>query len=225
MMTALNIGPVSIAIEADKSAFQLYRSGVMDDYAGCGQVFDHGVLAVGYGTLNGSDYYKVKNSWGASWGLHGYILMGRGPNYTNGMCGMLKSASYPTGGHTVQPGPKPTPGEHHYGKPTADGVCEDGDHKMDVPGESGSFCSPKCKNDESCPPAPNGWGGLSECTLRDTTTGEQYCAVECFGLTGDCGTSGATCQTKSGQYIGICLYPTATKYGIFTPKNKSDPRH
>ena len=33
--------PVSIAIEADKSAFQLYKSGVLDNKS-CGNKLDHG---------------------------------------------------------------------------------------------------------------------------------------------------------------------------------------
>merc|ERR1712195_10941 len=65
MRAALALGPVSIAIEADQMAFQSYTSGVIT--SGCGKQLDHGVLAVGYGNLNGDDFILVKNSWGAGW--------------------------------------------------------------------------------------------------------------------------------------------------------------
>lgn len=94
MMSALSQQPVSIAIEADQSAFQLYKSGVFT--AACGTKLDHGVLAVGYGSLDGVDYYKVKNSWGSSWGMNGYILLARGISQAEGQCGMLSGPpSYP----------------------------------------------------------------------------------------------------------------------------------
>lgn len=95
MMSALAQQPVSIAIQADQTDFQLYKSGVFT--GSCGTKLDHGVLAVGYGSLDGVDFYMVKNSWGTTWGDNGYIRMGRGKEFNAGagQCGMLMQASYP----------------------------------------------------------------------------------------------------------------------------------
>jgi C1A family cysteine protease len=94
LLTAIAQQPVSVAVEADQSVFQFYSGGVMD--SACGTQLDHGVLAVGYGTDAGKDYYIVKNSWGADWGMAGYILLARGAKFNpSGQCGIQQMASYP----------------------------------------------------------------------------------------------------------------------------------
>jgi len=90
LKSAVNVGPVSIAIQADQSGFQFYSSGVFS--GACGNQLDHGVLLVGYGTEGGDDYWLVKNSWGASWGENGYIKLVQGQD----QCGLADAASYPT---------------------------------------------------------------------------------------------------------------------------------
>jgi len=102
LKAAVAQGVVSVAIEADQMVFQSYGGGVLDK-PGCGTQLDHGVAAVGYGTDGGKDYWKVRNSWGASWGESGYIRMARGQNY----CGIALSASYPTGATAAGPAPAP----------------------------------------------------------------------------------------------------------------------
>jgi len=75
-------GAVLTAIKADDTAFQNFQTGVFNECSS--SVQNHAVLAVGYGTENGQDYWLVKNSWGDSWGDSGYIKIARG----SGMCGI-----------------------------------------------------------------------------------------------------------------------------------------
>lgn len=92
LMEAVSQGPVSVAIEADQAIFQLYKGGVLT--GDCGAKLDHGVLVVGYGTLNGTDYWTVKNSWGPQWGENGFIRIQRGLP-ADGQCGIKDGPSYP----------------------------------------------------------------------------------------------------------------------------------
>ncbi|XP_072396219.1 cathepsin K-like isoform X2 [Diabrotica undecimpunctata] len=88
-------GPVSVIINVTPN-FQFYVSGVFDDDNCNPDQLNHSALVVGYGISNGQYYWIVKNSWGTSWGMNGYILMSRNKN---NQCGISRSAVYATVGN------------------------------------------------------------------------------------------------------------------------------
>ncbi len=88
-----NVGPISIGIDAAHKSFVFYASGVFYEPE-CGnkpEDLDHAVLLVGYGQLDGQDYWLVKNSWSTNWGNDGYVLMSQKDNN----CGVTTSATFP----------------------------------------------------------------------------------------------------------------------------------
>jgi len=79
-------GPLSIVVDAEE--WSSYTGGVLTT---CGTTLDHAVQAVGIDTANG--YWKVRNSWGTSWGESGFIRLAYGKN----TCGLASDANYVVG--------------------------------------------------------------------------------------------------------------------------------
>jgi C1A family cysteine protease len=223
LKAAVAAGPVSVAIEADQSGFQFYKTGVFS--GACGTKLDHGVLVVGYGTSSGSDYWQVKNSWGTTWGMQGYIQLARNTGSHGGQCGVAMQASYPIiSSHGPAPGPPappspptpPSPPSPPAGSFYEAPPCQSSEQAVRVQGVSGSFCSPTCSNG-SCPAAPAGSTAQGQCILSTGGSSQPTnCALVCGGASsrkllggggsGGCPT-GATCQHIQGT--GICTYPAA----------------
>jgi len=213
LLAAVAKQPVSIAIEADKSAFQLYKGGVLDNPA-CGEKLDHGVLLVGYGTDSGKDYWKIKNSWGATWGESGYIRFIRNKN----QCGLANQPSFPTG---AKPAPKrppapppPPPAPPHYEDPKKG--CASDEHVTTLPGIPGSWCAPHCVPlIKSCPKnKPAGVKAIPFCSVPANSSEPlkgKSCALTCIPLIAGCGPN-MKCQKSSlvesdhPNGGGICTY-------------------
>ena len=77
-------GPLSVCLDA--STWNSYSGGVMKV---CGNSVDHCVQAVGVLTGTGG-YWKVRNSWGSTWGESGYIRLEFGSN----TCDIDSDATY-----------------------------------------------------------------------------------------------------------------------------------
>lgn len=91
---ALNVGPVNVAVAAGNNVFMDYTGGIITEADGCPTDIDHAILAVGYGTENGVEYYIVKNSWGTDWGEEGYVRI-QAIDGRTGVCGINGNVAYP----------------------------------------------------------------------------------------------------------------------------------
>jgi len=76
-------GPLTMVVDA--SEWSSYTGGIVSS---CGTNLDHAVQVVGVNEEEG--YWKVRNSWGTSWGESGYIRLEFGSN----MCGLTADCNY-----------------------------------------------------------------------------------------------------------------------------------
>mmetsp|Transcript_2151 Transcript_2151/g.6218 ORF Transcript_2151/g.6218 Transcript_2151/m.6218 type:complete len:240 (-) Transcript_2151:1154-1873(-) len=86
--------PVVAGVDAGHPNFACYQSGIFDDRSrrGSASEVNHAMLIVGYGVEAGVPYWKLKNSWGSSWGEGGYMRLRRGVR----ALGVGHSLTYPT---------------------------------------------------------------------------------------------------------------------------------
>jgi len=76
LSSGINSSPISVTVDATN--WSPYKSGV---FSNCGASINHAVLLVGVHT---DGAWKIKNSWGTSWGESGYIRLASGN--TCGVC-------------------------------------------------------------------------------------------------------------------------------------------
>lgn len=79
-------GPLSVCLDAQ--TWNSYNGGIMSV---CGNSVDHCVQAVGVDASTGG-YWKVRNSWGTSWGESGFIRLAYGKN----TCAITNDPTYVT---------------------------------------------------------------------------------------------------------------------------------
>jgi len=94
LASALNGSPASVSVNAD-SSWQHYSSGILTTPTTCSH--NHAVLAVGYT----SDAWKIKNSWGSSFGESGFIRIAKGLSGCGASGIVTSSARIPTGVNMV----------------------------------------------------------------------------------------------------------------------------
>ena len=82
VQSALSGRPIAVAVDATN--WSSYKSGAFNN---CAANLNHAVLLVG---IDANGVWKIKNSWGTSWGEKGYIRLAAGNT-----CGVTNDGAYP----------------------------------------------------------------------------------------------------------------------------------
>lgn len=104
----LKNGPLALAVNANGMEYYVRgiigcetiagkdycNSASIDNHTPCDPTaLDHGVLAIGFGEQENTEYWVIKNSWGSQWGEDGYVRMERGNNKC-GIANMVQHSVY-----------------------------------------------------------------------------------------------------------------------------------
>lgn len=96
--TALSQQPISVAVDANSTAWQFYQSGIMN--LGCDQDVNHALTAVGYDTESylyfwDTAFVTLKNSLGKGWGMDGYVKLAANKEDGDGTSCLFTNGFYP----------------------------------------------------------------------------------------------------------------------------------
>ncbi|KAI5631515.1 papain family cysteine protease domain-containing protein [Phthorimaea operculella] len=83
--------PAVVVVDSLAQSFRQYKAGVLVD-ARCNKHkagLNHAVLAIGWGK-HGLQYFLIKNSWGSTWGVNGFVRLHAPTN----ACGVLTEPSF-----------------------------------------------------------------------------------------------------------------------------------
>jgi C1A family cysteine protease len=80
-------GPISVCVDAE--SWQSYSGGIITTESDCGTSLDHCVDITGWGAQESTNFWWVRNSWGADWGESGYLQVQLGAN----VCGIANEVT------------------------------------------------------------------------------------------------------------------------------------
>lgn len=91
------VARATVSVAVDATFFWSYTGGIVAEGT-CGKGNNHGVAIVGYGTDTegtGKDYWIVRNCWGTSWGMEGYMWIEKNVQREGkGTCAIREKASF-----------------------------------------------------------------------------------------------------------------------------------
>ncbi|KAH9625005.1 hypothetical protein KSS87_011262 [Heliosperma pusillum] len=193
--------PISAAIDGSSLDFQLYTGGIYEgDCSSNPDDIDHAVLIVGYGSEGDKDYWIVKNSWGTSWGMEGYIYIRRNTNLPYGVCAINAEASYPIQSSSAQspyPSPPSSPPSPHNPPPPPPPP------PVPAPTECGEYSY--CPASQTCCCLYQMFDfclmyGCCEYENAVCCAGTDYCCPHDYPI---CDIYNGMCRKKSGDSLGV----------------------
>jgi len=180
MMQIMEYGSVVMTLRVE-GGFGNYKSGVFGCFSDGPP--NHSVLAVGWGTIDGLDYWLIKNSWGWWWGDNGYIRVKRGTCNTNYGCTVFSAVET-----AVCSSDSPCGAQ--------EGHCESNDMC-----QSGTTCGEKnCPVIETCPNCHELFSEANCCAALEN--GGKDCWSGCSKTQGKCDWCGADGWCCRKNWIG-----------------------